>query len=137
MDSKKNRNSSEIAVSSGLTAKRVLPIGGTGSEACNSASTCSVCVSLTDGTPIELRVSDSGIGIAPDRLDAIFRPFEQAEANTSTRYGGTGLGLSISRSMAEMLGGSLMVESTPGLGSTFTFRVPVGVSVPVAEAVDA
>ena len=96
-----------------------------------------VCVSLTDGTPIELRVSDSGIGIAPDRLDAIFRPFEQAEANTSTRYGGTGLGLSISRSMAEMLGGSLMVESTPGLGSTFTFRVPVGVSVPVAEAVDA
>ncbi|MBL8983569.1 MAG: ATP-binding protein, partial [Gemmatimonadetes bacterium] len=96
-----------------------------------------VCVTLVDGQSLALRVSDTGIGIAADRLEAIFRPFEQAESSTSSRYGGTGLGLSISRSMAEMLGGSLEVESTPGEGTTFTFRVPVNAPAPAVAAVGA
>nr|WP_282098671.1 ATP-binding protein [Qipengyuania xiamenensis] len=71
-----------------------------------------------------LTVEDSGIGIAPKRLKNIFDPFVQEEASTTRRYGGTGLGLSISRQLAELLGGSLDANSTPGVGSRFTLRLP-------------
>jgi PAS domain S-box-containing protein len=71
-------------------------------------------------TPVAIAVVDSGIGIPPDRLDAIFEAFQQAEAGTARKYGGTGLGLAISRSICLLMGYDLIVESEFGKGSTFT-----------------
>jgi signal transduction histidine kinase len=75
------------------------------------------------GQPLRVRVKDTGIGIAEDRLDAIFEPFEQADADTHRRFGGSGLGLSISKAICEALGYELLVESRPGDGSTFTIEL--------------
>ncbi len=73
---------------------------------------------------IIVQVLDTGIGISPERLSSIFKPFTQGENSTARRYGGTGLGLSISRQLAELLGGSLNVQSEPGRGSCFTLTLP-------------
>ena len=72
-------------------------------------------------------VSDTGIGIPEEKLNRLFKPFSQIDASTTRRYGGTGLGLAISSQLAEMMGGSLAVDSTPGKGARFTLRIPVEV----------
>jgi CheY-like chemotaxis protein len=74
---------------------------------------------------IKFAVTDSGIGIAPDKLENLFKPFHQANASTTRQYGGTGLGLSITERLARLMGGEVGVQSEPGLGSTFWFAVPL------------
>jgi signal transduction histidine kinase/CheY-like chemotaxis protein/ligand-binding sensor domain-containing protein len=68
---------------------------------------------------LSFSVRDTGIGMAPDKVDRIFQPFSQADASTTRRFGGTGLGLTISASLAKLMGGRLWVESREGEGSTF------------------
>ena len=68
-------------------------------------------------------VKDEGIGMSPEQVEKIFKPFEQADSSTTRNYGGTGLGLTIVKNIVEMMGGELAVESTPGKGSKFSFEV--------------
>ena len=75
---------------------------------------------------LELSVWDTGIGIAPEAVERIFRPFEQADGSTTRRYGGTGLGLPICQRLVRLMGGEIEVVSTPGSGSVFTFAVRLG-----------
>jgi signal transduction histidine kinase/CheY-like chemotaxis protein len=75
------------------------------------------------GTQLQFSVSDSGVGIAPDKLEVIFQPFTQADRDVHSTFGGTGLGLSISKRLVEIMGGRIWVESTVGHGSTFHFTV--------------
>lgn len=73
---------------------------------------------------LQIKVSDTGIGIAADKFDIIFERFKQADSSVSRKYGGTGLGLPISKNLALMMGGDIFVESKVGVGSVFTLVIP-------------
>jgi PAS domain S-box-containing protein len=72
-----------------------------------------------------IEIADTGIGIAPEKLDLIFEKFTQADSSMTRKYGGSGLGLSIGKALAERMEGSVTATSTPGLGSIFTVRLPL------------
>ena len=80
-----------------------------------------------DADYMELSVIDTGIGMTPEQLTRLFQAFSQADASTTSKYGGTGLGLAISKQFAQMMQGDITVTSTPGVGSTFTIRMPAKV----------
>jgi two-component system, sensor histidine kinase and response regulator len=94
-----------------------------------------VLAPMSEGqTTVEFAVDDTGIGIAPGRLAAIFDPFTQADGSTSRRFGGTGLGLTISARLVELMGGRIAVDSVEGRGSSFRVAVPVDdISEPAGE----
>ena len=74
---------------------------------------------------LEVEVSDSGVGIAPEDLARLFSRFQQVDTSTTRRYGGTGLGLSICRELAELMGGAIEAQSAPGTGARFTLLLPL------------
>lgn len=86
-----------------------------------------LALSCRDGQ-LEILVEDSGIGMSEELVARLFRPFEQADGSTTRNFGGTGLGLSITRSLVEIMGGVIRVESKPGQGSRFTVTLPLTVA---------
>jgi CheY-like chemotaxis protein len=76
-----------------------------------------------DTITMRFEVKDSGIGMTQEQIERVFRPFEQGDDSTKRKYGGTGLGLTITKNFIEIMGGELMVESTIGLGSRFSFEI--------------
>jgi signal transduction histidine kinase/DNA-binding response OmpR family regulator len=99
--------------------------GDTEKEVTSSLLSASPGLRVTASLPVTLHFSvrDTGIGIPADRLDRLFQSFSQVDASTSRKYGGTGLGLAISKRLAEMMGGTMWVESVEGQGSTFHFTI--------------
>ena len=81
---------------------------------------------------VQFKVSDTGAGIPADRIEQIFDRFTQADGSTTRTHGGTGLGLAICKGLVDSMGGTLSVRSTPGVGSTFAFTLPVGVTATAA-----
>jgi PAS domain S-box-containing protein len=94
----------------------------------------SVECTATEGASAEVkvRVSDTGIGIAPDKIGILFQQFSQADGSTTRRFGGTGLGLAISKKLVELMGGSIHLESKEGEGSTFGFTLRLPLEAPNA-----
>jgi signal transduction histidine kinase/CheY-like chemotaxis protein len=82
---------------------------------------------------IHIAVTDTGIGIPPERLDRLFKSFSQVDASTTRQYGGTGLGLAISKRLSELMGGTMWVESELGRGSTFHFTVKMAARPATAQ----
>lgn len=89
-----------------------------------------------EGEWIQMEVRDTGIGMTPQQMETLFVPFMQGDTSTTRKYGGTGLGLAISRRFCNMMGGDIVAESTPGVGSSFTIYLPVNVQMSKGNELD-
>ncbi|WAJ27811.1 hybrid sensor histidine kinase/response regulator [Antarcticirhabdus aurantiaca] len=87
-----------------------------------------------EGESLVFVVTDTGIGMTPEQLERLFQRFSQADASTTRKFGGTGLGLSLAKVFSAMLGGTIAVESRPGVGSTFTLTLPAALPDPTVDA---
>ncbi|MGD1712665.1 response regulator [Dapis sp. BLCC M172] len=88
---------------------------------------------IRENQQLAITISDTGIGIAEDNLDRIFASFEQADGSTAREYGGTGLGLAVTKKLVELHGGKIWVKSQIGIGSQFTFTMPISTEVAVSN----
>jgi PAS domain S-box-containing protein len=108
------------------------------SNACKftEGGTVSLDVTREEGESswVTFRVTDTGIGMTPDHVAKLFQPFSQVDPSTTRRFGGTGLGLVITRRFCEGMGGDISIESQPGIGSTFTIRLPAPAELDVEAA---
>jgi PAS domain S-box-containing protein len=84
------------------------------------------CASFDHSVKLKFTVADTGIGIAPDKIDSIFHDFTQADSSTTRKYGGSGLGLAIAHRLVDLMGGRMSVNSEPGQGSRFSFTAGFG-----------
>lgn len=89
-----------------------------------------------EGEKVSLKIIDTGIGIAPDRIKQIFTPFTQADASMARRFGGTGLGTTIARQLAELMGGTITATSELGHGSCFEVCLPLAAAVPLKHTTE-
>tara|TARA_B100000073_G_scaffold151731_1_gene125174 strand:- start:16 stop:4962 length:4947 start_codon:yes stop_codon:yes gene_type:complete len=92
--------------------------------------TISVISSKVKEHAVDFNISDTGIGMTPDQVDKVFKPFTQADEKTTRKFGGTGLGLTITKMFAEMMGGDINLISNVGEGTTFTVTMPIKVNDP-------
>jgi signal transduction histidine kinase len=126
----------ERVVTDGIKLRQI--VGNLVSNAIKFTARGSVEVRMGLGSPpgagrdpeLIVDVADTGVGIPPDLLDAVFEPFVQGDPSIARLYGGTGLGLAIARQLAGLMGGTLLARSRPGEGSTFTLTLPVGAAGP-------
>ncbi|MDJ0517639.1 MAG: ATP-binding protein [Trichodesmium sp. MO_231.B1] len=88
---------------------------------------------IRENQQLAITISDTGIGIAEDKLDRIFASFEQADGSTAREYGGTGLGLAVTKKLVELHGGKIWVKSQIGIGSKFTFTMPISTEFAVSN----
>jgi len=96
-----------------------------------------LCEPMADGRElVKIAVHDTGIGIPPDKMGTIFDKFVQADSSINRKYGGTGLGLAICKTLAEVMGGSITVDSILRRGSVFTLTLPLKVTQPAVEAIE-
>ena len=83
---------------------------------------------MVDDLTVRISISDTGCGIAPDNLDKVFEKFRQLDGSITRQTEGTGLGLAISKELADLLAGTITVQSEVGVGSTFSLEIPVSLS---------
>ena len=88
--------------------------------------------SLIEGRFLRVIISDTGVGIPPNKMKKVFTPFEQVDGSASREFGGTGLGLSITKQLVELHGGEIFIQSTPGIGTKVSFTLPIS-ETPVAD----
>jgi signal transduction histidine kinase len=89
---------------------------------------------VLEGGEMALAVSDTGIGIAPDNIDRVIQPFQQVGGSLSRPHEGTGLGLAITKRLTDLQGGSLVIRSALGKGTTVTARLPLAAAVEIRAA---
>ncbi|MBP2160356.1 MULTISPECIES: ATP-binding protein [Asticcacaulis] len=99
--------------------------------------TCGKASRMDGPEMLEITVSDTGVGIAPQKLATIFEKFVQADTSVTRKYGGTGLGLAISKTLIDIMGGTINVESVEGQGSRFSVRLPLRPAAPAPDAAPA
>jgi len=109
----------------------------TPAETSSAAAPTKASTRSSDGCVLCFSVADTGIGVPPDRLDRLFKPFSQVDSSTTRKYGGTGLGLAICKRLVELMGGTVRVKSKPGEGSVFEFTIRASLEKPEPAQVDA